>query len=161
MDARLVHWQTAPTTGRPVQLDDQNRVKALVCVGALREALDLSQAYIIHPDVGVAMLRARGYRYGDRPPVPDNICRLQSMCSRALECQQVEDEADEAHYPLISDSDCLLCTFRVQNAPFADSLGKGKAIQCSICLSCLFFVQLGFSLRQTNVLLSLQLTIRL
>lgn len=50
--ATFVHWQNRGETGRPVELDNLNRVKAVVCVGALREALDLRHASIIHPDVG-------------------------------------------------------------------------------------------------------------
>ena len=42
--ATFVHWQNRGETGRPVELDNLNRVKAVVCVGALREALDLRHA---------------------------------------------------------------------------------------------------------------------
>ena len=56
MEARFIHWQSAPRKGRPISLDSENRIKALVCVGELREAMGLESATMVHPDVGVAML---------------------------------------------------------------------------------------------------------
>lgn len=145
--ARFIHWQVVKQTGRPVELDSQSRVKALVCVGALREALPLSDAYIIHPDVGVGMLRARGYRFQERPQMPPDMRRLQSMCDHALMQQSLLDSSsnrDVAEGFTYNDADstsssCLLCCFRADqssNCPFPGHLGTGAPFRCPLCLQC-------------------------
>lgn len=134
--ARFVHWQNAGQTGRPIELDNQNRVKALVCVGAMREALDLRRATVVHPDCGVPMMRARGYRMMQRPDMPDNMCRLQSMCERALRSQdECDDDADDDDgHAFSSRSSCFLCSRNVVSLPFPPSLGHGQSSQCPCCL---------------------------
>ena len=130
-EARFIHWQSSGKTGRPISLDETNRVKALVCVGALREPLNLSDSQIIHPDVGIAMLRVRGYRYQERPAMPPAMLRLQMMCDVALQSQNQGDDDDYAHK---EDVLCLLCKSRVVNFPFPSSLSQGVCYQCPICL---------------------------
>lgn len=139
ISARFVHWQTPGTAGRPVELDHQMRVKALVCVGRLREAFNLQEAFVICPDTGVAMARARGYRYQERPVMDSKMIRLQQMCDLALRLQgganpnlnleELDDSGED-------DDDCLLCSFRSseQNVPFPALLGKGVCFQCPVCL---------------------------
>lgn len=120
--ARFVHWQSAGQTGRPVDLDNQNRVKALVCVGDLRVAMDLSQSFVIHPDVGVAMQRARGFRMQERPQMNQESLRLQNMCDKAMSL------ADDFNLPA-SETECALCRGHLPGI-----LGTGDVLQCPCCL---------------------------
>ena len=125
--ARFVHWQNVGQSGRPIDLDEHGRVKALVCVGALRVAMDLSNAYVIHPDVGVPMLRARGYKKQERPQMPDDMRRLQAMCDIALQTDL-----------LPSSSGCLLCRTRMSVVAFPETLGvEQDTFQCPCCLQSL------------------------
>ena len=134
-EVRFIHWQSSGKTGRPISLDDSNRVKALVCVGDLREPLNLSDSQIIHPDVGIAMLRARGYRYQERPAMPPTMLRLQMMCDVALHSQNQGDDGNgDNHDHIDEDVLCLLCKLRVVNFPFPSSLSQGICYQCPICL---------------------------
>lgn len=133
-EARFIHWQSSGKTGRPISLDDSNRVKALVCVGALREPLNLSDSQIIHPDVGISMLRARGYRYQERPQMPPAMLRLQMMCDVALQSQNQGDDGNDDGHAHTEDVLCLLCKSRVVNFPFPSSLSQGVCYQCPICL---------------------------
>ena len=141
---KFIHWQIPGRTGRPVELDLQNRVKALVCVGALKEALKLENCIVIHPDSGVPMLRARGYKLQERPQMLSSMCRLRTMCEMALQCQMsdadvdadVEEEGDEtpATVCLSSGSQCLFCSRRAASLPFPEKLGTGNTSQCPCCL---------------------------
>ena len=128
---RFVHWQNIGSTGRPVSLDSHGRVKALVCVGALREALDLSNAYIIHPNVGVGMLRSRGYRYCERPEIPPGKIRLHAICEHALKSST---SCEDTRVVDVLDSSCVLCQFRQPTGPFPHSLGVGELTKCPLCL---------------------------
>ena len=133
-EARFIHWQSSGKTGRPVSLDDSNRVKALVCVGDLREPLNLSSSQIIHPDVGISMLRARGFRYQERPTMPSTMLRLQMMCDVALQSQNQGGDGNGDNPDHMEDVLCLLCKSRVVNFPFPSSLSQGVCYQCPICL---------------------------
>lgn len=126
--AKFVHWQNPGQSGRPVELDQQGRVKALVCVGRLKNAIDLSTMYVIHPDVGVPMLRVRGYKMMERQQMPPDMIRLQSMCEKALAFQSDQSEI------LPAEKCCLLCGIRVSQVPFPASLGGGDVVQCPCCL---------------------------
>lgn len=123
--ARFVHWQSAGQTGRPVDLDKQNRVKALVCVGDLRAAMDLSKSFVIHPDVGVAMQRARGYRMQERPQMNQDFLRLQNMCDKALSL------ADDFNIPA-SQTECALCRGHLPGILGTGDVGD--VFQCPCCL---------------------------
>ena len=136
--ARFVHWQIAGTRGRPVELDSSNRVKALVCVGVLREPLDMSNAYIIQPDTGVPMQRARGVRFCERPVMTSQMVRLQSMCNQALHLQS--GEAQVLAEAFDGDGSCLLCSGRFAHEPFPPALGIGHCNQCPLCLQCLSLI---------------------
>lgn len=136
-EARFVHWQIPGQTGRPISLDEHNRVKALVCVGSLRTPLDLSSGSIVHPDTGIAMLRARGHRYQERPLMPANMLRLQLMCELALQTGGTypgDDSSNVGGYDDLDDSSCILCTRRILQAPFPDSLSQGRVFRCPLCL---------------------------
>ena len=132
-EARFIHWQSSRKTGGPISLDDSNRVKALVCVGDLREPLNLSDSQIIHPDVGIAMLRARGYRNQERPAMPPEMLRLQMMCDVALHSQNQGDDGNGDNHDHSEDVLCLLCKIKVVNFPFPSSLSQGVCYQCPIC----------------------------
>ena len=148
LTAQFVHWQEAGVSGRPVQLDAENKVKALVCVGELRTPMRLSGAYIVHPDVGVAMQRARGYRNWQRPDMPPAMCRLKIMCDKALLLSASEDgeyESEECiddavgHPPQPQPdqrSNCVMCVqcARAPNWPFPGMLGRGRTLDCPCCL---------------------------
>ena len=131
---RFVHWQSIGSTGRPIALDSHGRIKALVCVGALREAMNLSDAYIIHPNVGVGMVRSRGYRCSERPEMPAGQIRLHTICEHALISSTC---SEDAHVVDILDSSCGLCQFRQPSGPFPTSLGGGDLTRCPLCLQCL------------------------
>lgn len=143
-EARFVHWQLPERLGRPVQLDKFNRVKALVCVGALREPMDLSEEVVVISDTGVPMQRARGYRCGERPEMDSNMLRLQSMCNIALQANSDEWNSDSMQARLELDrgssssssesSVCTLCRHRVANIPFGVALDIGRTMfQCPCC----------------------------
>lgn len=131
--ATFVHWQNRGETGRPVELDNLNRVKAVVCVGALREALDLRHASIIHPDVGIPMLRSRGYKMQDRPTMPPEICRLQTMCQHALRKPDDDINIGSESGP-VHNFPCVFCSRRMKTLPFPDSLGGVSTARCPGCL---------------------------
>ena len=140
LHARFIHWQDHGKYGRPIELDSHHRVKALVCVGKLREALHLepfSAQHTIVPDVGVAMQRARGYRFVERPVMPANMLRLQLMCSTALQAQQETSESISATLELEPNVSCCLCR---QNLPDTEvtrrihGLGQGSLFRCACCV---------------------------
>ena len=139
MTVQFVHWSEAGVSGRPVQLDADNRVKALVCVGELRTPMNLAGAYIVHPDVGVAMQRARGYRNWQRPDMPPDMCRLKIMCDKALLLSASEDEECEDNagdFPQHAEQRCVMCAqgARAPNWPFPGMLGRGRTLNCPCCL---------------------------
>lgn len=140
-EARFIHWQVPWKKGRPVSLDHEGRVKALVCVGELREPLDLELASIVHPDCGVAMLRARGYKYQERPAMPKPMMRLQLICDVALKVLSLDGGEDEFILDETgSRSQCMLCHCRVPAAPFPEAiLSQGSLYQCPVCLQYLLF----------------------
>ena len=116
----FVHWKDpAAREGRPVSLDAENRVKALVATGRLRLARDYSNAQIMHPAVGVRMERQRGWKNMLRPQVPDAAMRLYSMCKAALLAQ------DKIH-----ERSCFIC----QDASNEDSdTGSNMKHICPCC----------------------------
>lgn len=150
-EARFVHWQAPGSFGRPVQLDENDRVKALVCVGALQKPMDLAASYVIQPDVGVSMQRVRGYRKQERPQMTANMLRLQSMCNRALQAQcdggsgtdaQGSQRVDLSDIPASSSCggpSCALCGHRAGKVAFGVSfdVGQGQFFQCPCCLGSL------------------------
>lgn len=137
-NARFIHWQVPGQLGRPIELDHQNRVKALVCVGKLREPTRLTRetgAAIVHPDVGVAMQRARGYQFGERPSIPADMLRSHSMCDLALQVQQDSEESRSAMRELGSADVCAVCHHKVFDTDVTKSImGQGSLFQCPSCL---------------------------
>ena len=143
----IIHWQIPGRTGRPVDLDSENRVKALVCVGRLREAFNLEDADMIHPDIGVPMLRARGYKQQERPTIHSDILRLRTICNTALQ-QQTQREREQEQEPsgnavpaLDDDYDdsngCRLCAELeavLPELPFQAALPNEPMSQCPCCL---------------------------
>ena len=80
----FVNWAIAGIKGRPVQLDSENRVKCIVCVGALKDARDYRHAEVVHPSIGVNMARDRGRRGSQRPNVPAWALKLHAMWKASL-----------------------------------------------------------------------------
>ena len=134
VEARFVHWQERGSTGRPVELDKDHRVKALVCVGALRVAWDLSNAYVIHPDTGIQMQRARGFKSLLRPQMSPSLLRLQAVCQKAL--LDADNDVDEDTDP-VARSWCSLCKERLDGVPYVCDLGQGQMSRCICCLQSL------------------------
>ena len=139
--ARFVHWQIPGRTGRPVNLDELNRVKALVFVGALREAMDLSRDFIIHPNIGVTMVRSRGYQFTDRPTIPQNMLRLQRVCELVILRNRMlaDGGASESEWDHMLDGDddddttCFFCRRVSPGVPFPVALGTGALFRCPLC----------------------------
>lgn len=146
LEAKFIHWQNKGESGRPIQLDQQHRVKALVCVGELRQALDISNSFVIHPDTGVSMQRARGYRFHERPIMPLQMRRLQAVCQRGLQLHALhagggQEEMVDHAVDVLGSGDCALCSGsnRVRGVPIPSQLGEGSepavpASQCPCCL---------------------------
>ena len=76
---KFVSWVFAETLkGREVQLDYLRR--AIYSVPARVPCLDYSMWHIVHPAIGVCMLKEKG---GSRPEVPADILRLKDMWQSA------------------------------------------------------------------------------
>ena len=109
-----VNWESPwKKTGRIAQLDNESRVKYTVRVGRNRLASDFSNAEILHPAIGVEMIRRRGPKGCLRPQVPTSVVKLQRMFNAGSSrvalgpcalCGDMDDRSDSNSLRL-----CLLC----------------------------------------------------
>lgn len=84
----LVNWVCPETRqGRIASLDHENRIKWTMPVGPQKLPTDFSFATIVHPAVGVRMVRLRGPKGVLRPSLPVDMQRLMAMWRTAQSAQ--------------------------------------------------------------------------
>eukprot|EP00959_Pyramimonas_sp_CCMP1952_P042004 878365-Pyramimonas_sp.AAC.1 len=85
--AFLVHWR-APgiREGQPVYLDNHQRAIFSMSILPGLHFRAMPNAMVVHPDVGIRMLKAKAE---GRPTLPANMFRLKRMWNTGLEAQRV------------------------------------------------------------------------
>ena len=119
----LVSWASASQRrGRIASLDNENRVKWTMPVGANREPLDFSSSQIVHPAIGVRMVRLRGPKGALRPHLSADMTRLLAMWRTAQSSRDQELLEASALSAMCADA-CKYCDLR-----------SGAVTTCAICL---------------------------
>eukprot|EP00973_Karenia_brevis_P087981 12203446-Karenia_brevis.AAC.1 len=85
-----VHWQSVKSfLGRPVYLDDQYGVKALMCTGNRREPTSYEHGEVVLTTLGIRMIKPRGAKF-ERPKLTVDQIRLLNMWNAAQASQDLE-----------------------------------------------------------------------
>ena len=124
---QFVHWGSAgghDRYGRPVALDENSKV--IFSVPSAVKKVSYADALIVHPDVGVRMLKVRK---PERPPVCTEVLRLKQMWAvastrRSLQEFNAADVADDVSFAFGSGQQGLVCCVCSQAA----------TEQCPMCL---------------------------
>jgi hypothetical protein len=138
----FVHWaNTRAMSGRVIELDDEHRVKSIVCVGKLRHPTDYSTAVLLAPDCGVSMRRMGGPRGQLRPAMPYQWVKLRTMWRIALgmaSCIRIHLAPGEQHstarHAVIPDP-CALCNLLVVGPSDVDKAEVEDMSTCPLCVA--------------------------
>lgn len=128
----LVQWVLGGKTGRIADLDDQQKVIAIVASGKKRIPIDFHESHIIHPVTGVFMEKVRKR---ERPSLPEHIKRLKDMWTCAVQANCMPEHKG---LQLLKESETTSTAAKGDDCNnIIDSCGASQAAFVCIC-ECLF-----------------------
>ena len=131
----LVQWVLGGKTGRIADLDDQQKVIAIVASGKKRVPIDFRESLIIHPVTGVFMEKVRKR---ERPSLPEHIKRLIDMWTCAV---QADCMPEHKGLQLLQESETTATATAATGVDdcnnIVDTCGASQAAFVCIC-GCLF-----------------------
>ena len=130
----LVQWVYGGKTGRVADLDSESKVIAIVPSGKKRIPIDLTQAELIHPSIGIAMERVKKR---DRPVLPKHIKRLMNMWNVAVQAACLPEQKG---LELIGETEMLQSAAatsdssakKMQAETIVDASGAAQALNVSV-----------------------------
>lgn len=122
---RFISWSTEGVSGRICDLDDENYIKPLVCVGSKRVPLKLSELdqNIVWRDTDVRHIKAKFKQQQRQSLVPPHLLRLLDMW------ELMENPATIASARTRGQPTCFVCNHSQSN-----QLPAEAAKQCCLCL---------------------------
>lgn len=133
----IIHWKwdgyTAGVRGRVAHLDNENRLKAILAVGANKEPIDFSaqerNTDIIWRDTEVKMVKAKWKVQQNQNVMPDHLMRILEMFREAE--GHISDEVPDGSTDINTHATalkCYICQQPDQNDPMQ------LPVKCCLCM---------------------------